>query len=183
MPESFRWGDSDSSDEDEIRVSSLTLTQQTDDAAERNNGHTEVAAHPPPIPAPAHYNHPPRAERSPSAGNFKPKGGGRHNNRSKSGGARALGPPRNDWKEMAKSASRFGAAGKSYRHKHISERSLTFCIDQRSSLDGSAWMAQRRAKQTEQEEVQRAAIEGEKKKQEEEKRQRRKSQLQALKVH
>ena len=89
---SMRWGDSDSSDEDEIRVSSLPVPGQ--------QGQRHAAASPPPS----------RRSRTPSGGPSPPRSGPPHNRDRPNKSNRNTGnrgPRQSDWKQMAKSASRF----------------------------------------------------------------------------
>lgn len=190
---SMRWGDSDSSDEDEIKVSSLPIPGQ------------QESPHPPAGKARRSTQQqrertPPRQSRgSQQHGNTKnPPKSVNNNKNPRNSGRGGGGPPQHehakDWKQMAKSSSRFSSTGgttfcvlKAHGKRiFLSNNSHTyFCLgsnQQQQSIDGSAWMAQRRKKRQEEEQHERIQHEEELRQHEEEKRNRRKSQFSALKV-
>lgn len=100
----MRWGDSDSSDEDEIKVSSLPIPGQQDS----------------PPPAGARRSIPHQRERTPprqSRGPQQPrtKTNSPNNRKSNRNSGRGGGPAQHehggDWKQLAKSSSRFSSTG------------------------------------------------------------------------
>lgn len=121
MSGSLRWGDSDSSDEDEIRVSSLQLrrNETLDNEQGQQDKHQEPAVHVQPIPDDSAPPLPSKRrgqqyQRSSSAVQYKQKGTNARSARSRSGGGRLNGPPPQDWKQLAKSSSRFGGVDGEY---------------------------------------------------------------------
>lgn len=197
----MRWGDSDSSEDDEPPISASSLTRMHQERQESGDFTAPKIRAPPSnknqsslqqnaassssMPRPDNNQ---RNFRSQSEGNHgRGRGGGSHNHGGNNHNSHHNQQQHGNM-ERSKSGGgggrgRGGNSGGGQDWKSMAKASSKFGQQsQPANLDGGNWMAQRKAKMQAHEQESKAEQEKKKEEEAQEKRQRRKSQMQALKV-